>query len=177
MHCAAMISGRWAAVLAVLFGAGTAIGVRAQSAPGQPAPGQPASGQPAPDEPAVATYAVVGDAVPAPLDGRVGDPARGRRIVLDRETGNCLICHKAPAPAERFQGDLGPDLAGVGGRLTVGQLRLRVVDQRRLNPASVMPPYHRIDGTARVGQRWRGKPALDAQAVEDVVAWLATLKE
>lgn len=129
-------------------------------------------------EPAsVAPYAVVADAIAAPLGGRIGDPTRGRGIVLDRETGNCLICHKVPETGERFQGDLGPDLGGVGARLTVGQLRLRVVDQRRLNPASVMPPYHRIEGTMRVGKRWRGQPVLEAQEVEDVVAWLATLKE
>ena len=129
-------------------------------------------------EPAlIAPFAVEGDAVVAPLDGKRGDASRGRRIVLDRETGNCLICHKVPEPGERFQGDLGPDLGGVGSRFTVGQLRLRVIDQRRLNPASIMPPYHRVDGTVRVGTRWRGRPVLDAQAVEDVVAWLSSLKE
>ena len=124
----------------------------------------------------IADYQIAGDAIPAPLAAKTGDAVRGRRIVLDRANGNCLICHKVPEPGESFQGDLGPDLAGVGGRLTPGQLRLRLVDQSRLNPATVMPPYHRIEGLVRVAQKWQGRPVLDAQALEDVVAYLAGLK-
>lgn len=116
------------------------------------------------------------DAAPAPLGGAIGDPARGRAIVLDRASGNCLICHRVPVAAEPFQGDLGPDLAGVGGRLTEGQLRYRLIDQSRLNPETLMPPYHRVDGLTRVAERFRGQTALSAQQIEDVVAWLATLK-
>ena len=125
----------------------------------------------------VARFTVVGDAIPEPLAGKRGDPARGRRIVLDRETGNCLICHRVPVPGEPFQGDLGPDLAGVGRRLSSGQIRLRLVDQSRLNPATIMPPYHRIDGLNRVAATYRGRPVLSAEEIEDVVAYLATLKE
>src|SRR3954470_7822788 len=87
-------------------------------------------------------YTVVGDAIPAPLTGTPGDPARGRAIVLDRQRGLCLLCHSGPFPEERFQGDLAPSLAGVGARLTLGQLRLRMVDGRRLNPESIMPSYY-----------------------------------
>ena len=104
-------------------------------------------------------------------------PARGRRIVLDRETGNCLICHKVPEPAEPFQGDLGPDLSGVGTRLTAGQIRLRLVDESRLNPQTLMPPYYRVEGLSRVSARYRGKPVLTAQEIEDVVAYLGTLTQ
>lgn len=131
---------------------------------------------PRPGEAQVAAFAVVGDAVPEPLDGKAGDADRGRQIVLDRNHGNCLICHAAPEPGERFMGELGPDLAGVGGRLTVGQLRLRLIDQSRLNTATVMPPYHRISELKRVAVRYRDKPVFTAQDVEDVVAYLAALK-
>ena len=125
----------------------------------------------------VARFVVSGDAIDAPLDGRVGDRARGEAIVRDRETGNCLICHAIPEPAERFQGEIGPPLAGVGTRLSAAQLRLRLVDPTRLNPAAIMPAYHRVDGLRRVDPRWAGRPVLDAQAIEDVVAYLSSLKD
>ena len=125
---------------------------------------------------AIAAYRIAGDAIAEPLDGRKGDAARGRTIVLDRSSGNCLICHRAPEPAERFMGEIGPDLTGVGTRLTAGQIRLRLVDQSRLNPATLMPPYYRIDGLNRVAGRYQGKPVLDAQQMEDVISYLVSLK-
>lgn len=118
---------------------------------------------------------VVGDAIPSPLTPAAGDAARGKTIVLDRANGNCLICHRLPVPGELFQGEIGPDLGGVGQRLSAGQLRLRLVDQTRINPATVMPPYYRVAGLERVDPRYRGKPALKAEEIEDVVAYLATL--
>jgi len=124
----------------------------------------------------VVPYVVVGDAVPRPLTEAPGDPARGRAIVADRQLGLCLLCHAGPFPEERSQGDLAPDLAGAGSRWSDGQLRLRVVDARRLNAASIMPSYHVASDGVRVGAAWRGKPILDAQQVEDVVAYLATLR-
>jgi sulfur-oxidizing protein SoxX len=125
----------------------------------------------------VVPFRIDGDAIAAPLDDRVGDVARGRALVLDRETGNCLICHAVPIDSERFQGDLGPPLAGVGTRLTAGQLRLRLVDQSHVNAQTLMPPYHRTEGLVRVAPRYRGRPVFTAQEIEDVVAWLQTLKE
>ena len=125
----------------------------------------------------LAPYTVQGDAIAAPLAGLVGDAARGRAIVANRQVGLCLLCHSAPIPEERFQGDLAPSLAGTGARWSQGQLRLRLVDPRRLMPSTTMPAYHRTDGLQQVGAPWRGKPLLDAQQIEDVVAWLATLKE
>ena len=122
-------------------------------------------------------FRVDGDAVIAPLGGHRGDANRGERVVRDRERGNCLICHSVPVPAERFQGDLGPPLAGVGNRLSVGQLRLRLIDQTRINPDTIMPPYYRTDRLIRVAPRYQGNPALTAAEIEDVIAWLATLKE
>jgi L-cysteine S-thiosulfotransferase len=123
------------------------------------------------------SFTVTDDAVEAPLGGHLGDAVRGERLVRDRERGNCLICHRIPVPEERFQGDLGPTLAGVGSRLSLGQLRLRLIDQTRINPDTIMPAYYRIDGLIRVAPRYQGKPALTAAEIEDVIAWLATLKE
>lgn len=122
-------------------------------------------------------FDVVGDAIPVPLSGVPGDAARGRAIVADRQEGLCLLCHAAPIAEVRFQGTLAPSLAGVGRRWSVAQLRLRIIDSQRLNPGSMMPPYHRTDGLARVGAAWRGRPLFTAQQVEDVVAYLATLQD
>jgi sulfur-oxidizing protein SoxX len=121
-------------------------------------------------------HEVRGDAIPASLTGRPGDPERGREIVGDRRRGLCLLCHTGPFPDAHLQGDLAPDLRGVGARLTAGQLRLRIVDIKRLNPASPMPAYYRTEGLRRVGPAWRGQPVLSAEEVEDVVAYLATLR-
>lgn len=119
---------------------------------------------------------VVGDAVPRPLTTVPGDAGRGRAIVADRQLGLCLLCHAGPFPEERFQGTLAPDLAGTGARWSEGQLRLRIVDSRRLDPDAIMPAYFRADEGNRVGKAWRGKTVLDAQQVEDVVAFLVTLR-
>lgn len=122
-------------------------------------------------------FAVTGDAIPASLTGRRGDPARGRAIVANRQVGLCLLCHFGPFPEERLQGALAPDLAGAGARWSEGQLRLRLVDASRLNPDTIMPPYYRVDGLHRVARAFRGKPILNAEQVEDVVAFLTTLRD
>ena len=120
-------------------------------------------------------YEIVGDAIPASLTGAPGNPERGRMIVGDRRVGLCLLCHTGPFPEPRLQGTLAPDLRGAGARSSPGQLRLRLVDPTRLNPDTIMPPYYRIDGLARVAPSFAGKPILDAAQIEDVVAFLATL--
>ncbi len=124
----------------------------------------------------IAPYTVEADGIPQPLAGLRGDPQRGRAIVASRQVGLCLLCHAAPVPEERFQGDLAPNLAGAGARYSQAQLRLRVVDPRRVNPSSFMPAFHSAGHPSRVGAQWVGKPILSAQQVEDVVAWLATLR-
>ena len=115
--------------------------------------------------------------LPKPLTGEPGDPARGRAIVANRTIGLCLLCHSGPFPEERFQGNLAPSLAGAGARSTPAELRLRIVDAARLNPDTIMPPYFRVDGLSRVAKNFQGKTILSAQQIEDVVAYLATLKD
>jgi sulfur-oxidizing protein SoxX len=121
-------------------------------------------------------FKVTGDAIAELLAPR-GDAARGRAIVVDRQKGLCLLCHTGPFPDQRFQGTLAPSLAGTGARWSEGQLRLRLVDSGKLNPATIMPAYYRIDGFTRVGSAWQNKPVLTAAQIEDVVAFLVTLKD
>ena len=121
-------------------------------------------------------YAVVGDAIPEPLTNARGDATRGRALVVDR-TSTCILCHNGPFPEQQFQGDLAPSLAGAGSRWSEGQLRLRLVDGSRLNEATIMPSYYRVDDLHRVGPAWRGKPILSAEQIEDIVAYLVTLRE
>jgi sulfur-oxidizing protein SoxX len=120
-----------------------------------------------------ATFAAAAG-IDKPLASR-GDAARGRQIVLGREA-NCLLCHVVPGAEGRAMGDVGPSLAGVGAKLPRSQLRLRIVDSSKLNPATVMPPYHRTEGLNSVAREFRDQPLLSAQQVEDVVAFLGTLK-
>lgn len=120
---------------------------------------------------------IVGDAIPRSLTDEPGDAARGRVIVANRSIGLCLLCHSGPIAEERFQGDLAPSLAGAGARWSAGQLRLRIVDGSRLNADTIMPPYYRTTGLQRVGRNFQGKTILTAAQVEDVVAYLVTLKD
>jgi sulfur-oxidizing protein SoxX len=124
----------------------------------------------------LAAYEVIGEAIPRSLTGKPGDPANGRALVVKRET-TCLLCHAGPFPDQRFQGNLSPDLTGTGSRWTEGELRLRMVDATRLNEATIMPSFYRIDGLNRVAKNLRGKPILSAEEVEDVVSFLMTLKD
>lgn len=123
-----------------------------------------------------ASAAAAQDGIPASLTGHAGDPARGRAIVANRQLGLCLLCHSGPFPEERFQGDLAPSLEGAGRRLSEARLRLRLVDSRKVNPDTIMPSYFRTEGLERVAPAFRGKPLLSAEQIEDVVAYLGTLK-
>ena len=108
----------------------------------------------------------------APL-GAPGDPARGREVFVARDGGHCVLCHSAPGIEKA--GNIGPPLDGVGARLTPGQVRLRIADITRVNPDAAMPAFHRSGGE-RVAASYAGRPALDARQVEDLVAWLGTLR-
>ena len=105
-----------------------------------------------------------------------GDDERGRQIVANRQVGLCLLCHAAPIPEERFQGDLAPDLKGVGARLSEAQIRARIVDPSKANPDTIMPAYYKTDGLTRVAPAYQGKTILTAEQIDDVVAYLVTLK-
>ena len=130
----------------------------------------------APSRAELVHYKITGDAIPQSLTGAKGDAARGRTIVANRNVGLCLLCHSGPFPEDRFQGNIGPDLSGAGSRWSEGQLRLRIVDARKFNPDTIMPPFYRVDDLTRVPAQYRDKPVLTAVEVEDVVAYLMTLK-
>jgi len=112
-----------------------------------------------------------------PLTQQPGDIERGRAIVANRQQGLCVLCHQAPVPDERFHGNMAPDLRGVGARLNAAQLRLRMVDSRQINPESFMPAYFRTNHLHRVAPAFQGKTLLSAQDIEDVVAYLLSLKD
>jgi sulfur-oxidizing protein SoxX len=125
---------------------------------------------------ALRPYTVVVGAIPQSLTGALGDPSRGRAVAVKRES-TCLLCHSGPFPEQRFMGNLAPDLKGTGRRWSEGELRLCLVDATRLNPATIMPSYYRVDGLTRVAQNYKGKPVLTAAQIEDVVAYLKTLRD
>ena len=117
------------------------------------------------------------EGVSTPLTDQPGDAERGRRIVLDRERGDCVVCHALPLPERRFHGTVGLPLDNVGSRYTAAELRLRLLDSKALSPHSIMPAYHTVEGRHSVLEAYRGKPILTAQEIEDVVAYLLTLRQ
>jgi len=117
-----------------------------------------------------------GDAIPNSLSGQPGDPIKGRTIVTSRQTGLCILCHAGPFPEERFQGNLAPDLKLSVANLSAAQLRARLVDPSKTNANTIMPAYFRIDHLQRVAPPFAGKTVLSAQEIEDVIAYLLTIK-
>ena len=123
-------------------------------------------------------YQVVDETeIASSLTGKAGDPKRGREVAIDRKLGNCLACHSLPIPEQQFHGATGPDLTGVGSRLTLGELRLRVVNPKVVNPDTMMPAFYRVEDLNRVMKDFAGKPILTAEQVEDVIAYLTTLQD
>ena len=112
----------------------------------------------------------------APLTKVPGNLESGRAVFLDRDAGHCLLCHQVAQVDEPFQGNLGPDLSDVGSRFSVVELRERLIDPTRMNPETVMPAYYRTSGLRQVGTAYVGRPILNAQQIEDVVAFISTLK-
>lgn len=125
----------------------------------------------------MAMYKVVkGESIPKSLTGKAGDPANGRKLAIDRKKGNCLACHVMPIPEQSFHGLVGPELKGVAGRLSEGEIRLRIVNSKIVNPDTIMPAFYKKDGLTRVLKKFKGKTMLSAAEVEDVVAYVKTLK-
>lgn len=166
-------------IVAAMLASGAVLGPSLAASATASAPGEPPAAAHPQASASREPYRIVGDAMPEPLDGLRGDANRGRRIAASRTQGLCLLCHTAPIPEERQQGNLAPDLAGVGARLSAAQLRLRLVAPERLNPQTLMPSYGRVGADAaltRVHRDFVGKPVLTAQQIEDVVSWLETLR-
>ena len=118
-----------------------------------------------------------GDRIDAPLSLRPASINRGRQIVVSRQVGMCTQCHAGPFPEQPSQGNIGPDLTGVGKRLSVAQLRAWMVAARDIKPDSKMPNYLKVDDLKRVVQASRDQPILNEQQIEDVVAFLASLTD
>jgi sulfur-oxidizing protein SoxX len=128
---------------------------------------------------ALHSYAVEGDAINASLTRKPGDAVKGAQLMQQRQKSLCVLCHSGPFPEPHLHGTIAPGLTGVGSRLSAGQLRLRIVDMRRLNPESIMPTYYAAVANgddARIAADWRDKPILTADEIEDLVAYLQTLK-
>ena len=119
---------------------------------------------------------VGGERIDKSLTGQPGDPANGRKLAISTKQGNCLACHVMPVPEQPFHGDVGPDISEAGSNLSEGEIRLRIVNSKVLNPDTIMPAFYRNDGFERVLKKFQGKTMLSAQQVEDVVAYVMTLK-
>jgi sulfur-oxidizing protein SoxX len=121
-------------------------------------------------------YQIVDDGIPKSLTGKSGDAKAGRKVAYNRKTGNCLACHKLPIPEQQFHGEVGPDLAGVASRYSEAEIRLRIVNPKKFNDDTIMPAFYRDSGLTRVQKKWAGKTILKAQEVEDLLAYMMTLK-
>jgi sulfur-oxidizing protein SoxX len=119
--------------------------------------------------------AIINGEIATPLASTPGDSQRGRAIVASRQTGLCLLCHSGPFPEERFQGNLAPELSVSVAKYSQAQLRARIVDAAYFNSTTIMPSYYRTDHLNRVALKFEGQTILNAQEIEDVVAFLLTL--
>lgn len=116
-------------------------------------------------------------AIAASLTGKGGDAQKGRQVIVGRTLGNCLACHEITAlKNEPYHGNTAPSLDGIASRMSEGEMRLRVVDGTKVNPDTMMPPFYRTDGLNKVMKRFQGTTILTAEQVEDVVAYLKTLR-
>lgn len=128
-------------------------------------------------DPGLVPYTIVDDnSIPQSLTGKPGDPANGRKLAINRKKGNCLACHVMPIPEQQFHGETAPSLYGVGKRLSEGELRLQLVNAKITNDSTLMPSFYRTHGFNSVLKKFAGKSILEAQDVEDILAYLQTLQ-
>lgn len=113
------------------------------------------------------------------LTGKPGDATKGADVFSNRKLGNCLACHANMAMNNQlFHGDVGPELDGVGDRYSEGQLRAIVIDSKMVfGEETVMPGFYSLKVGVNVREQSVGKTILSAEQVEDLVAYLVTLKE
>jgi sulfur-oxidizing protein SoxX len=118
-------------------------------------------------------------AVATSLTGAPGNPEEGAKALANRGLGNCLACHAVAAlTKEQFHGDVAPALDGVADRWSPEELRAIVVDAKQVfSDETMMPGFYSLNLGKDVRKDLAGKTILTAQQVEDVVAYLATLKE
>jgi sulfur-oxidizing protein SoxX len=121
-------------------------------------------------------YKVVKGTIPASLTGKAGDASKGKKAAIHTRKGNCLACHVMPIPEQPFHGEVGPDLSDIGSRAKPAELRMRIVDPKVLNPDTIMPAFYKTKGLHRVPKKFVGKTMLSAQDIEDIIAYLMTLK-
>ena len=121
-------------------------------------------------------YQINNEAIATSLTGKAGDPVNGKKLATNRKKGNCLACHSMPIPEQAFHGNIGPDLKGISSRYSEGELRLRIVNPKVFNSETIMPAFYKADGFNRVMKKFVGKTIITAQEVEDIVAYLMTLK-
>jgi sulfur-oxidizing protein SoxX len=122
-------------------------------------------------------YTVVDESsIEKSLTGVPGNAKKGRALAINRKRGNCLACHQMPIPEQQFHGNIGPELEGIGSLYSAGELRLRLVNSKIINPDTIMPAFYKNNGYSRVLKKFKGKTILSAQEVEDIVAYLLTLK-
>lgn len=122
-----------------------------------------------------AEFKVVDDTIPVSLTGKAGDPAAGKKLAIHKKKGNCLACHVMPIPEQQFHGNIGPDLSEIGNNMSAAEMRIRLADPKLLNPGTIMPAFLK-PGTTRVMKKFVGKTILKPQEVEDIIAYLMTLK-
>lgn len=122
------------------------------------------------------TYKVYKDTIPVSLTGIGGNAAKGKKVAVNTRKGNCLACHVMPVPEQPFHGAVGPDISDIGSRATPAELRMRIVDPKVLNPDTIMPAFYKSKGLHRVPKKFQGKTMLSAQEIEDIIAYLMTLK-
>lgn len=117
-------------------------------------------------------------AIGVTLTAQAGDPAAGRKVFMNRKQGNCLACHANEDMSDQsFHGEVGPALDGVADRWEAAELRGIVVNSKMMFEGTIMPAFYKDSGFERNLKKFQGKSILNAQQVEDVVAYLLTLKE